>query len=426
MCFISTNHVPCITNSAGTMLDDDKGTVSQNSFATNQVRVVTFDLDNTVWKTGPTIEAANDALALFLETKHIVQPQRVEVIMGELWERSKATYAPNNNINNNINKNAKSPVLLTQLRTDALEFLLLQHNGYTINNAKAMAKESFDVWTKARHEAIPSHLAHSVVETLQQIRLLVSSGGQPVLIGAITDGNSDPRNIPQLAEFFDFCINAEHVGVSKPDRTVYLAAVREAATRECVHDIFAPYQPNLTEDALEDIVGSWWVHIGDDFVKDIVAAKDLGMRSLWCRELIAKTIEEKPKETTPKPTVEDFVKKISDMKEITMIIGGGDYLASSLQKEFADSVIDSFADIHQVLENWHQEGLAKSVPAFTVLVQTLVEETPDTSVDTLQLSQLSTTNSKETTVNESKFCTFCGTRLPITARFCVSCGEKCQ
>ena len=398
------------------MSNDDKVSVSQNSFATNQIRVVTFDLDNTIWKTGPTIAAANDALALFLENKHIVQPQRVEGIMGELWERSKATYAPNNNNNKN---DAKSPVLLTQLRTDALEFLLRQHNDYSINDAKAMAKESFDIWTKARHEAIPSYLAHSVVETLQQIRLLVSSEGQPVLIGAITDGNSDPRNIPQLAEFFDFCVNAEHVGVSKPNRAVYLAAVREAATRECVHDIFTPYPPNMTEDALDDIVGSWWVHIGDDFVKDIVAAKELGMRTLWCRELIAKPIKEVTKDSTPKQTVEDFVKKISDMKEITMTIGGGDYLASSLQQEFADSVIDSFANIHQVLDHWHQEGLVKSVP---VPVQTLSKAILDTTDDAFLLSPVKT---EETTMQESKFCTFCGTKLPISARFCLSCGEKC-
>jgi len=393
--------------------DEADNYISQKNFSPNQIRVVTFDLDNTLWKTGPTISAANDELAKFLDTMSIVQPQRVEVIMGQLWERSKAKYAPIGG------EDAKAPVLLTQLRTDALEFVLLQHNEYSAEEAKDLAEQSFTVWTNARHEAINLHLVDSVVETLQKIRRIESSTGQPVLIGAITDGNSDPRNIPQLAAYFDFCVNAESVGISKPAREVYLTAMREAATHTCVQDIFDLHQPNLTDEKMEDIIGSWWVHIGDDFVKDIVAAKELGMRSVWCRELIVKPIEELKADEPPKLSVDEFVKKISGMKEIKMNIGGGDYLATSLQDEFADSIIDTFASLHQVLDNWHQSAAQKAV--MSAATEEMVEPITNTATRPPPARRLHEGNTK---AEESRFCMACGTKVPVSARFCFSCGEK--
>jgi FMN phosphatase YigB (HAD superfamily) len=40
-------------------------------------------------------------------------------------------------------------------------------------------------------------------------------------------------------------------------------------------------------------VGPWWVHIGDDFFKDIVAAKESQMRTVWARELIEGSVNDK-------------------------------------------------------------------------------------------------------------------------------------
>ena len=69
-----------------------------------------------------------------------------------------------------------------------------------------MAETAFAVWTKARHDAIPTHYATSVVSCLERIGTLQTSSGRPILIGAVTDGNSDPRNIPELRDLFDFCV----------------------------------------------------------------------------------------------------------------------------------------------------------------------------------------------------------------------------
>jgi hypothetical protein len=75
----------------------------------NQVRVVSFDLDNTIWKTSATIDAANDALAAFLDQHNIQQTRRVEKVMGDLFKSNKARYCPIDT------ESSKGPVLLTLL-----------------------------------------------------------------------------------------------------------------------------------------------------------------------------------------------------------------------------------------------------------------------------------------------------------------------
>ena len=180
----------------------------------SEVRVVSFDLDNCIWKTSSTIDAANNALASFLDARNISQPIRVEKVMGELFRENKPRYCPVDP------EKAKAPVALTQLRKDAIQRVLLDHNDYSLEDALELAEAAFVEWTAARHEAIPRHLATEVETCLKEIASLRTSDGHPVLIGAITDGNSDPFQIEALAGYFDFCVNAETVGVGKPDKRV--------------------------------------------------------------------------------------------------------------------------------------------------------------------------------------------------------------
>ena len=375
----------------------------------SEVRVVSFDLDNTVWKTGPTIQAANDVLASYLEKQRIEQPERVETVMGRLFRQSKLTYAPLGG------EDPKAPILLTQLRKDAVRFVLKNSNRFSETDAKKFSDLAFDVWTNARHEVLPQHLASNVLECLQQIRQIRSSTGQPVLIGAITDGNSDPRKVPVIGEFFDFVVNSESVRVGKPDRRVYMKAIKEAASHPHLSDIFNKVDIEDV-DILEDIVGPWWVHVGDDFLKDIVAAKDLGMRSIWAKELVPDLREPDPPKL-PTKSVEEFVKemsnKLADNSVIEMTVGADDYLARSLRDEFADSTVFTFADIGATVTTWHQQADV-----------TLNQGGNDLPVENSLSTSDPNTHTSAPPVGTSKFCMSCGGKLPATAKFCSSCGEK--
>jgi len=112
--------------------------------ASSPVRVVTFDLDNTLWNTGATIGSANDVLAEFLNENKIVQSQRTETIMGELFQANKSAYCPLAGSTQQELDAVKAPVLLTKLRKDALCQILMEDNGYPEEEAKDFAGQAFD------------------------------------------------------------------------------------------------------------------------------------------------------------------------------------------------------------------------------------------------------------------------------------------
>jgi putative hydrolase of the HAD superfamily len=392
---------------------DDDTAVSRN-YGANEIRVVSFDLDNTLWLTAEVIGGANDALAAFLNEKEIQQPKRTEEFMKTLFEANKAKYSPL------LKEEAKGPVNLTQLRTDATQQILEKYNGYSSADARALATEAFGVWTTARHDAILPNMADNVVETLSRIReSLQTHTGASVVIGGITDGNSDPTRVACLAPFFDFCINAEQVGVSKPDARVYLDAIEKVL----------PMLPDgLT--MKEEQVGPWWVHIGDDFIKDIVAAKGMGMRTIWCRELVKGNSEAEASSSAPSSsrTVEDLIKKVASMKVVEMQVGADDYLADSFREEFADGVVDRFADLALVLEGWHKEGQVARCSVTPEPVETSVnaiaEGTKLQDKSPLPAEPAVTTDAATgPPATDTKFCVYCGERVPKPAKFCSSCGE---
>ena len=228
--------------------------------------MVTFDLDNTLWKTGATIGAANDALATFMgnlrrttDGEPIQQPVRVEVLMGELFKENPSRYCPLETDNP-----PKAAVLLTNLRTDAIKVLLEKYNDFPPEEAEKVAQEAFSAWTQARHAAIPEHYASSVLSCLERISKVTTSTGHPVLIGAITDGNSDPRKVKELEQYFEFCVNAESVGIAKPDKRVYHEAIRNVAKHPAfdgMNTAFIQSQSETVDDleTLENLVGPYWV-----------------------------------------------------------------------------------------------------------------------------------------------------------------------
>ena len=127
--------------------DDNDATKQQTQSSTTllssppPIRVITFDLDNTLWNTTATIDAANDALAMFLRKNNIIQSQRTEIIMEQLFQNNKTRYCPM--ATTGSESEAEAPVLLTNLRKDALQQILIQDNGYSQDDAQEFANLAF-------------------------------------------------------------------------------------------------------------------------------------------------------------------------------------------------------------------------------------------------------------------------------------------
>jgi FMN phosphatase YigB (HAD superfamily) len=364
--------------------------------------------------------------------------------MGTLYNKDKAKYSPIER------EEARAPVLLTQLRKDAIRHVLKEYGGMDAaddaeDRLDTLVEEAFTIWVKARYESIPNHFAESVITCLQDISSLKSSDNKRVVVGAITDGNSDPTDIPELSEYFDFCVNAETVGVSKPDKSVYLRGVARALEHPSLRDILSLEmskitsngERRLTDAALEDLVGPWWVHVGDDFVKDCVAAKNLNMRTIWARELVLDNmVKEEAWRTAARSskqgrTVEELVKEVAELEVIEMQVGADNYLADSLEAEFADAVTDQFRDIATIVRRWQVEAAAVAVDSAVAINNTSQESKLQDNIELIPgRTDAETMVEPETKAptsvisSDTKFCIHCGTKIPVISKFCFSCGEK--
>lgn len=321
---------------------------------TQEIRVISFDLDDTIWKTSKCISLANDVLAEHLNAHKIQQPKRVEYVMRDLFEANSRRYCP-------LEENAKSACLLTKLRVDALCHILEEHNGYSKDTAQTFAEDAFALWSKTRHDAIPDNFSTNVLQCLEELSSLKTSTGEPVIIGAITDGNSDPRVVEPLRKYFDFCVNAEQVGVSKPDPRVFLEAVRQVASHPSLQDL--KLQEKLDNSGENIQLGSYWVHVGDDIVKDIFGAHNLNMRTVWATELIRTKLEKKISSKltdsindTGANAGSDFVRNVLEMQIGEIGKDARPSFASSAAHTIVDTLTEEFHHMSETIRAWHQQG----------------------------------------------------------------------
>lgn len=361
------------------------------------VLVVSFDLDNTLWRTGPTLQAANAALASWIDENasdaNTTTPLlTVEEAMQQLMRENRSKYCATS---------TGGPVHLTQLRRDAIRRVLASDRRVT----EETMDEGMRVWSSARHAAIPNHAAANVAYHLQRLRQGLEESRFCCSIGAITDGNSDPRAVrwPDAPSIeWDFVLSAEHVGVGKPDPRVYQRAVEMVREQQ--------------QEDIPDTVGQWWVHVGDDFLKDVVGARTLGMRSIWVRELLGADKVPTPPSPRERP-YEEFLRDTAGKKVIPMNVGADDYLADGLEREFADATVDTFGEVVDTILQWHhasQSGGGVENGNDTNAIQD-----PPVALE----SSISISDGVEALRPDFKFCIHCGEKLPQQALFCSKCGK---
>ena len=194
------------------------------------VRCITFDLDDTLWETGPVIARAEDVAHEWLCE---YAPEAVSGrTQDELLAHRRDHYATKPELSHDF----------TALRQSWLVELVTR-SGY----AESVAQRAFEVFWQARNEVEPFPAALELLNLLQGRYLL----------GTITNGNADVHHIG-LGAHFEFTVTAADAGAMKPSAQIFEYALGQANV--------AP------EDAL---------HVGDDAHADIRGAKLAGMRAVW-------------------------------------------------------------------------------------------------------------------------------------------------
>jgi putative hydrolase of the HAD superfamily len=212
------------------------------------IRIIAFDLDDTLWDIAPVIARAELVLANWLETQ----------VTGYRYE------APNlKRIREALlNEDPTLAHRLTAFRRRLIETSLLSYLDK--KSASACAEGAMEIFLTARNEV---KFFEGALATLKNI-------AQSFQLGAITNGNADIYRLG-LNECFSFAFSAEQVGAPKPAPDLFHAAL--------LHTGCEPEQ---------------MVYVGDDPIKDVDAANEVGLHTIWMSSKSGAVLgESKPDET---------------------------------------------------------------------------------------------------------------------------------
>jgi len=195
-----------------------------------RIRAITLDLDDTLWPIGPTIERAERVLADWLlehapGTAACFDLEATRVMREEvarLWPQRAHD--------------------LSAMRRETIRRMLAASG-----DDESLAEPAFQAFFAARQRVA------FFDDALPALRRLAARW--PLL--AVTNGNADLRRIG-LADWFVGAVNAQQVGIGKPDARIFRAAAERLAL-----------EPSVL------------LHVGDDPRLDAQAALDAGLHAAW-------------------------------------------------------------------------------------------------------------------------------------------------
>ena len=201
------------------------------------IRLITLDLDNTLWDVNPVIRNAEKALVAWLK----------ENVPESLEHYHKDTFiAFRNKV---VADNPDLASLPTTFRK-----MLLNHcfelAGLSADAIAEATETSFRVFHQARNQIAFYEDTLPLLKTLSQDFSLI----------ALSNGNADVQMVG-LGDYFAAHFSAESTGKPKPDPAMFTAALEHLA--------IAPEQA---------------IHIGDHPLEDVEAAQNVGFRTIWFNE----------------------------------------------------------------------------------------------------------------------------------------------
>ena len=225
-----------------------------------KIKVISFDLDDTLWLIEPIIKNANEKII-----KHIIEKYPRINLQEFLTDKFINTYQ-------NIKKtNPKFALNLTELKRLTYESLLLKYN-YNPKDSYVLIKEFY----KLRHDII---FFSDVIPILKLI-------SKKYKIISITNGNADINRL-KIREYFLDQFRAGDIGYKKPNPNIFLYACKSI---------------KIPPTAI--------MHIGDNPIDDVMGAKSVGMKSVWLNRF------NKEWENEEKPDI--MIRSLYDLKSLLL------------------------------------------------------------------------------------------------------------
>ena len=198
------------------------------------IKLITFDLDNTLWDNNPVLLRAEQACYDHLLERAPNMTQHYS--LSDLAKLRMALMASSPQLAAQVSKVRK------QAMQKALETI-----NHPADDIPTLVEQAFTCFHQARNQ----------VELFEHTIPLLKTLKKNYQLGSITNGNSDLEKIG-IAEYFSFSLSAEKVGAKKPRPNIFHAALHKA-----------------------DVSPREAIHIGDHHDDDIFGAQQLGIRTIW-------------------------------------------------------------------------------------------------------------------------------------------------
>jgi putative hydrolase of the HAD superfamily len=197
----------------------------------DQVTVIAFDLDDTLWPCMPTIHRAEQALYQWLEQN---------------YPRITENYDPPQMIDLRREFSTRDPRYLVDMT--AMRYAFLHHIGELHDyDGEQLSKQGFDVFFTARQQVV---FYDDVLPCLQRLKLKFR-------LGSISNGNASVEHVG-LGHLIEHAVSASELQVAKPDPLIY----------EHLAERF-------------DVSAEEIVYVGDHPDYDVVGAVAAGYQAVW-------------------------------------------------------------------------------------------------------------------------------------------------
>ena len=201
------------------------------------IRLITLDLDNTLWDIEKTMVRAEKELRRHLKS---VSVNAFDIYCSETTSEIRERL---------LREQPELRSNLTEFRKLLLGEVFFRA-GNSVQDSKMLANSAFNKFFEFRNKVAFFEGAIDVLKALSE----------RYKVYALTNGNADVKMIG-IDKFLSGAVSSADVGVSKPNPKIFEATLKKAG-----------------EEA------SSCIHIGDDYEDDIVGANNAGIASIWLNE----------------------------------------------------------------------------------------------------------------------------------------------
>ena len=198
-----------------------------------EIKLITFDLDDTLWDNMPIITRAE------IDTRKYIEERVGKIEWGDLNDFL--------NLREELIKEDPSIAWdISKLRKEIFRKKLVYVKPQSLRDK--IVEEAFTIFINKRHE----------IQLFDGVENALSELSNKYILGVLTNGNADVYRF-DFGKYFKFSISSLEAKNSKPNRAHFDKALEEVQ--------------NIAFDEI--------IHIGDHQINDILFASKLGIESLW-------------------------------------------------------------------------------------------------------------------------------------------------